>query len=67
MKPSTAFLVGESVILGDVCYTKQSQQTPVAGNISTAEVWTDGNNQQYEPTLAFTEGLSEPAFNAVQL
>ena len=64
MKKSSEYAIGESVIIEDLVFTKQSNEVTTPGSsISTVEIWVDQNGQKYFPALKFQLGQGYPAFN----
>lgn len=64
MKRSSEFEPGDMVTWGDLAMTKVSNEgKPNSEGVQAFEIWKDADGNQYEPTLRFHLGLTEPNFN----
>ena len=64
MKASIEFAPGDVIAIGDDVFTKISE-AEVGQNVNP-EIWTNQAGREFEPTLEFSQGLGEPAFNPLQ-
>ncbi len=63
MKKSTEFLVGESVQVSGVAFTKTRVAVPEPQAMEHIEQWQDEAGRVYEPGLGFVLGVAAPYFN----
>lgn len=62
-KKATDYQPGESVLVGNLKFTKRSNVVPQTETTpEESEVWTDEQDMEHVPTLGFIQGHSTPAF-----